>query len=96
MNLDLLCAATFAHQQELLDAAEKRRQAIVPTVSPAVSDGRSLRYRLSSGIRRLADWLEPDAERPTVRLLRAVAHRELDVEQAMLLLSRNGHSSAAR
>lgn len=96
MNLDLLCAATFAHQQELLDAAENRRKAIIPTVAPSASDGRSLRYRLSSGIRRLADWLEPDAERPTVRLLRAVAHRELDVEQAMLLLSRNGHSSAAR
>jgi hypothetical protein len=96
MDLDWLCASTFAHQKELLDAAEKRRKAIAPGVAPALIGGRSLRYRLSSGIRRLADWLEPDAERPTVRLLRAVAHRELDVEQAMLLLSRNGHPSAMR
>ena len=96
MNLDLLCAATFAHQKELLDAAETRRMATVLTSAPAVSGGRSLRYRLSLGIRRFADWLEPVSEHPSVRLLRAVAHREVDVDQAMLLLSRNGDSAAAR
>jgi len=45
-------------------------------------------------LRRMADRLEPVADRPQVAMLRAVAHREISVDQALRLLeASNGRRS---
>jgi hypothetical protein len=89
MNLDLLCENTFSHQHELLHEASRRR--MLRTAAIPMPERR--RSRLAFLLRRLADWLEPTAVQPRVGLLRAVAHHEIDVEQAMRLLNSNGHRS---
>jgi hypothetical protein len=43
----------------------------------------------------MADRLEPVADRPRVAMLRALAHREISVDQALSWLDGdNGHRSA--
>lgn len=89
VNLDALQRYTVDHQRELLDAASRRRllnQSRRPT-----SMRPPLRARMAAGLRRVADRLEPVASPSRVGVLRAVAHREISIDQALRLLEVNGH-----
>lgn len=95
-NLDAICQQTFDHHQELLADAARRR--LVRNRSQAAATHvptRSWRVGLATWLRRAADRLEPVADPPQVAMLRAVAHREISVDQALRLLDTgNGHRSA--
>ena len=59
------------------------------------ASARPWRVAVAGWLRSIADRLEPMAERPQVAMLRAVAHREISVDQALRLLDeRKGHRSA--
>jgi hypothetical protein len=96
-NLDAMCQLTFDRHQQLIAEAARRRM---------VSSGRrerqndhaparQWRLTLAAWLRGAADRLEPVADRPEVAMLRAVAHREISIDQALSLMdARNGHRSA--
>jgi len=93
LNLDAMYNPALDRQQQLLNEAariglvrsgsrEDARATLVP---------RPWRATCAAILRRVADRLEPAAARPQVRVLRAVAHREISVDQALRLLdSANG------
>ena len=90
VNLDALQRDSFDYQQARLDEAARWR-----LLECGSADRRaprlSWRRRAATTLRRTADWLEPAPAAPRVGLLRAVAHREISVEQALRLLDANGH-----
>lgn len=86
MDLELLCQNTLARQRELLDEAVRRR-----LLSGALTTGRrrvhqSGRMVVAAMLRKMADRLERPALTPQLGVLRAVGHREVDVEQGLWLL----------
>jgi hypothetical protein len=92
VNLDAMQRYTLDHQRELLDEAARRRLIYGSAAPPATrSPARSLRGRVATVLRHTADRLEPAPSLPRVGVLRAVAHREISVDQAMRLLEANGH-----
>ena len=96
-NLDAMCQQMFdRHQQILADAARRRLVSSNVRRTPARrAPARPWRIAVAAWLRRTADWLEPETDRPQVAMLRAVAHREISVDQALRLLdSGNGHRSA--
>jgi hypothetical protein len=95
-NLDAMCQQTFDRHQQLLDQAARRRLLVKGVRGPAVqAPTRTFRVAVAAWLRRTADRLEPAADRPQVAMLRAVAHREISVDQALRLLDGgNGHRSA--
>jgi len=96
-NLDAMCQQAFDRHQHLIADAARRR-----LLSSGLRDRRTklpptrrLRLTLAAWLRGAADRLEPAADRPQVAMLRAVAHREISIDQALRLLeASNGHRSA--
>ena len=79
-----LWQAAQSHQQQLIDeAAQYHRLGEGDAVRLPASSG--LRSWTALRLRRIADRLEPSVQ-PQLGILRAVAHHELDVEQALRLL----------
>jgi hypothetical protein len=72
MNLDALCRQVFERHQERLAAASRRRLASSKAPSPTVGEApaHGLRGVLATWLRRIADRLEPSADRPSVVVLR--------------------------
>lgn len=94
MDLEFLCQTSFAHHQRLIDEAARRRLRLSGRRESPASAWPLLRSRLATWLRGIADRVEPAPQHPQVRLLRAVAHHELDVDQALRLLAPlNGHRS---
>jgi hypothetical protein len=95
-NLDALCQQTFdRHQQLLAEAARRRLLSSGLQAHSTTVPARPWRVVVASWLRSTADRLEPVGERPQVAMLRAVAHREISVDQALRLLDGgNGHRSA--
>ena len=95
-NLDAMCQQTFERHQQILAAAARRRLVSSSLRERTNTDGAARLWRrtLAAWLRGAADRLEPVAERPQVAMLRAVAHREISVDQALRLLDGNGHRSA--
>jgi len=95
-NLDAMCQQTFDRHQQLLAQAARRRLMSSGLQGHATSAPmRPWRVMVATWLRRVADWLEPVADRPQVAMLRAVAPREISVDQALRLLDGgNGHRSA--
>ena len=95
-NLDAMCQQTFDRHQQILTAAARRRLVSSGLRERTNSHGaaRPWRRALAAWLRGAADRLEPVADRPQVAMLRAVAHREISVNQALRLLDGNGHRSA--
>ena len=95
-NLDAMCQQTFERHQQILAAAARRRLVSSGLRERTNTDGpaRPWRGALAAWLRGAADRLEPVADRPHVAMLRAVAHREISVDQALRLLDSNGHRSA--
>ena len=95
-NLDAMCQLTFDRHQQLIAEVARRRLASSglhghKTSAPA----RPWRTVVAGWLRSTADRLEPVADRPQVAMLRAVAHREISIDQALRLLDAgNGHRSA--
>jgi hypothetical protein len=95
-NLDAMCQQTFERHHRLLAQAARRR----PLSSGLQGHTNTARIRpwravVAGWLRNTADRLEPVADRPQVAMLRAVAHREISVDQALRLLDAgNGHRSA--
>jgi hypothetical protein len=95
-NLDAMCQQTFDRHQQLLAQAARRRLTSSglrghTTTAPA----RPWRGLVAGWLRSIADRLEPAADRPQVAMLRAVAHREISLDQALRLLDGGkGHRSA--
>jgi hypothetical protein len=91
-----MCQQTFDRHQKLLAQAARRRLLSTGRQDHAnLAPARPWRIMVASWLRRMADRLEPVAERPQVAMLRAVAHREISVDQALRLLDgSNGHRSA--
>ena len=78
-NLDAMCQQTFDRHQRLIAGAARRRllsSGLHGPDNPATA--RHWRVRVASLLRRVADRLEPVADRP----------------QALRLLDGNGHRSA--
>jgi len=96
INLEAMCQQTFDRHQQLIADAARRLQvssALQGPDNPATAW--HWRVRIAILLRRMADRLEPVADRPQVAMLRAVAHREISVDQALRLLeANNGHRSA--
>ena len=96
INLEAMCEQTFDRHQQLIADAARRRQvssALQGPDNPATAW--QWRVRIAILLRHMADRLEPVADRPQVAMLRAVAHREISVDQALRLLeANNGHRSA--
>lgn len=91
-DLDALCQQTFDRQRQLIADAARRRLLAGGRREEASGPWR---VTLARWLRRTADRLEPAADRPIVAMLRAVAHREISVDQALRLLDAgNGHRSA--
>jgi len=95
-NLDAMCRQTFdRHQQLLAEAARRRLLSSGVQGHTTTPPARPWRAVVAGWLRSMADRLEPVADRPQVAMLRAVAHREISVDQAMRLLDGgNGHRSA--
>jgi hypothetical protein len=95
-NLDAFCQQTFDRHQRLLAQAVRRRLVSSGLQGHATSaPARAWRVMVATWLRRVADRLEPVGDRPQVAMLRAVAHREISVDQALRLLDGgNGHRSA--
>ena len=95
-DLDALCQQTFDRQRQLIaDAARRRLLAGGRREEATLAPSGPWRVTLARWLRRTADRLEPAADRPIVAMLRAVAHREISVDQALRLLDAgNGHRSA--
>ncbi|HVH65798.1 MAG TPA: hypothetical protein VM674_07140 [Candidatus Acidoferrum sp.] len=90
VNLDALQQFALDHQQELLNDAARRRLVNASRSAADNTARRPLRARLASGLRRAADRIEPLASPSRVGVLRAVAHREITIDQALRLLEVNG------
>ena len=90
VNLDAQQRYAGDHQRQLIEEAARRRLVNNGSVALRVPTQRSLswRARLATMLRRAADRLEPVAAQRRVGVLRAVAHREISVDQGMLLLTR--------
>jgi hypothetical protein len=97
-NLDAMCQQTFDRHQRLLAQAARRRLVSSGRQRHATATAaRPWRVVVATLLRRVADQLEPVADRPQVSMLRALAHREISVDQALRLLDGgNGHRSAIR
>jgi hypothetical protein len=95
-NLDAMCQQTFDRHQQLLAQAARRRLLSTGRQGHAnIAPARPWRATVATWLRRTADRLEPVADRPRVAMLRAVAHREISVDQALRLLDgSNRHRSA--
>jgi gamma-glutamyl:cysteine ligase YbdK (ATP-grasp superfamily) len=95
-NLDAMCQQAFDRHQQLLTQAERRRLLSSGVQGQAITTPtRRWRVTVATWLRRTADRLEPVADRRQVAMLRAVAHREISVDQALRLLDAgNGHRSA--
>jgi len=95
-NLEAMCQQTFdRHQQLLAEAARRRLLSSGHRGHTTIAPARPWRVAVAIWLRRVADELEPAADRPQVAMLRAVAHREISVDQALRLLDGgNGHRSA--
>jgi hypothetical protein len=97
-NFDAMRQQTYDHQQHLLAEAAQRR--LLSSVAQGGARNQApagpLRVAVAARLRRMADRLEPVADqRPQVAMLRAVAHREISVDQALRWLDDgNGHRSA--
>jgi hypothetical protein len=86
-NLDAICQQTFNHHQQLLAEAARRGLLSSSVRGPAThAAARPWRIAVAAWLRHTADRLEPVADRPKVAMLRAVAHREISVDQALRLL----------
>ena len=79
-----LYEAAQTHQQQLIDEAARDRR-IGASDHPRAAGLIGLRGWAALRLRRMADRLEPVAV-PEVGVLRAVAHDELDIDQALWLL----------
>lgn len=91
-NLDAMCRQAFdRHQQLLAEAARRRLLSCGSRGSASHAMGRPWRVAVAAWLRRMADRLEPMPYRPQVAMLRAVAHREISVDQALALLD-NGNT----
>lgn len=92
MDLDLICQHTLSRQRQMLDEAAQRRMisSAAATTPSSANRGGTIRRGLALLLRRAADRLEPTPQH-RLGVLRAVAHREIDVEQAIMLLNRKGH-----
>ena len=90
VNLDAQQRYASDHQLQLLDEAARQRLVNNGPAVQSVPKGPSpaWRRRLAITLRNTADRLEPAASQPRVGVLRAVAHREISVDQALLLLAR--------
>jgi len=95
-NLDAMCQQAFdRHQHLIADAARRRLLSRALQMPDNPAPARHWRVTIANLLRRVADRLEPMADRPQVAMLRAVAHREISVDQALRLLeASNGHRSA--
>ncbi len=96
-NLDAMCQLTFDRHHEILAQAARRRLLSSGLQERATPTGGRAAWRVTvaAWLRRSADRLEPVADNPQIAMLRAVAHREISVDQAMRLLDAgNGHRSA--
>jgi hypothetical protein len=94
IDLNGICRQSLdLHEERLASAA--RRRVLAELSSPVAEPGsnrRPLRTQLAMTLRKLAEHLEPVPSQPRLALLRAVAHREISVDQALdLLQSANGH-----
>lgn len=83
MNLDLMCEHTFDDQRALIAEAARRR--LGRSSAPRSTARTRWRAGLALQLRRVADRLEPQPPARQLGVLRAVAHREIDVEQALVL-----------
>jgi hypothetical protein len=96
INFDAMRQQTYdRHQQLIADAARRRLLSSARQGPDNPATAWHWRVRIAIVLRRMADRLEPVADRPQVAMLRAVAHREISVDQALRLLEAdNGHRSA--
>ena len=85
MESDWLWQAAHSHQQHLLDEAARYHR-LEQSAGASLRASSGLRSWAALRLRRLADRLEPSVQ-PQVGVLRAVAHHELDVDQALRLLA---------
>ena len=87
-NLDAMCQQTFDRHRELLaEAAHRRLVSGGVRERPAnTTSAQPWRLTLAAWLRRAADRLDPAPDQPKVAMLRAVAHREISVDQALRLL----------
>ncbi|HET9849691.1 MAG TPA: hypothetical protein VFR68_14180 [Candidatus Dormibacteraeota bacterium] len=90
VNLDAMQRYSFDYQQARLDEAARWRL-LESGSAPRTALRPSWRRRAATALRRTADRLEPAPAAPRVGLLRALAHREISVDQALRLLEANGH-----
>ena len=89
VNIDALERYTFDHQRQRLDEAARWRLISGSAGRPlAKVPSSSWRARVATMLRHAADRLEPAATAPRVGVLRAVAHREITVDQGLRLLTR--------
>jgi len=95
-NLEAMCQQTFdRHQQLLAEAARRRLLSSGRRGHRTTALARPWRVVVAGWLRSIADLLDPVADRPQVAMLRAVAHREISVDQALRLLDgANGYRSA--
>jgi hypothetical protein len=96
-NFDAMRQQTYDHQQQLLAEAAQRRLLSSDARGRHRNHppARPLRVAVAAWLRRMADRLEPVADRPRVAMLRALAHREISVDQALSWLDGgNSHRSA--
>jgi hypothetical protein len=84
VDLDAFCDQARERHQLLIDEAARSRLRRGSKERPAVP----FRGRLALALHRLANRIEPRYAATTVGTLRALAHREIDIDQAMLLLDR--------
>jgi len=95
-NLDAMCQQAFDRHRHLIADAARRRQLSSAFQGPDnPAPARHWRVTIATLLRRMADRLEPLADRPQVAMLRAVAHREISIDQALRLVeASNGDRSA--
>ena len=96
-NLDAMCQLSFERHHQVLAEAARRRLLSGGLQEPATPGPGPTAWRVTvaAWLRRTADRLEPAADHPQVAMLRAVAHREISVDEALRLLDGgNGHRSA--
>lgn len=84
MESGWLSQAATSHHKALIDEAARYRR-VRGLDAPRAWDLTTLRRWTALRLRWIADRLEP-ATRPQVGVLRAVAHHELDIDQALRLL----------
>ena len=93
MDLDAMCQQALDQHRQRLEGAARRR--LLNGRGQVTLSAASVRWAMARILRRLADRLEPAADRRFIGLMRAVAHREIDVDQALHLLDlSNGHRSS--